>query len=257
MQKFWQNLKNKVSGRNVVGQDKFGNVYYYMIDESRTKQKERRFIDYADKSHPDARAIPLEWNNWLTFIVRDPPTEETSAIIDQKLAERQQINQQRQEEEERMNIQARLSGNGTFSSGNTSRANLMKQFAEQSPMEQESSKPESNFDYIAKKLQQESARAISEKHETSFNNNAITKKSPSISDSIPDEKYRVKNTDYIQVSRKPDFYSSNFDPTGKTDEQVWNITKASSQARSSRFSQVKPQRRDFEGSEKYFKKENS
>ena len=49
---------------NIVGKDKFGNIYYEVLDHPINGR--HRWVEYADKDDWDGSHVPAEWHGWLT-----------------------------------------------------------------------------------------------------------------------------------------------------------------------------------------------
>jgi NADH:ubiquinone oxidoreductase subunit len=80
-------LKFMVTGKRVVGTDKYGNTYYTM----KTNNKERRFVDHVGGEEDWLVAeLPVEWISWLQKVRQDAPTEEVSQALDRERNERMQ-----------------------------------------------------------------------------------------------------------------------------------------------------------------------
>lgn len=77
-------LKFMLSGRKIVGEDKFGNIYYTQV----LNNKERRFVHHVDEDEALEVELPVEWVSWLQRVRVDPPTPELSEALDRERSER-------------------------------------------------------------------------------------------------------------------------------------------------------------------------
>ncbi|HYD65956.1 NADH:ubiquinone oxidoreductase subunit NDUFA12 [Azospirillum sp.] len=60
----------------LVGTDRFGNMYYRDRSVSHGSRRERRWVIY--KGEPEASKVPPEWHGWLHHTHKDPIPEGSS-----------------------------------------------------------------------------------------------------------------------------------------------------------------------------------
>jgi len=95
---FVNSLKPRSIKGEVAGKDHLGNTYYY-ISGTTNQRKQRWFTPKTDFE----QEIPAEWESWLRYRRREPPTEE-EVLANDALAKIKKVNAAKLDSERKAHV---------------------------------------------------------------------------------------------------------------------------------------------------------